>query len=94
MQPPPIDNSKTISPDALVTLCADTEASMNDWINAIVQFNQCEAKVVPVGENAKKDFQRIIKDEDEQYEEEKTNADDEQILEIGNSLGSVEDSVR
>ena len=89
------DNGKQdMSPDALMTLCADTQANMFEWIDAIENFNLCEVNKITVGENAKKDFERTIKDEDEQFEEEKTNADDEQILEIGNSLGNLEDDVR
>lgn len=37
---------------------------------------------------------RTIKDQDEDYEQERENASDEQILEIGNSLDSINDKVR
>lgn len=37
---------------------------------------------------------RTIRDQDEDYEQERENASDEQILEIGNSLDSINDKVR
>ena len=80
--------------DALVTLCADSEENMNGWMDAILSFHLCEVRQITVGETNIQDFTRTIKDEDEQYDEDKTNADDEQILEITNDLGNVEDSVR
>jgi len=38
---------------------------MFEWIDAIENFNLCEVNKITVGENAKKDFERTIKDEDE-----------------------------
>jgi len=39
-------------------------------------------------------FVRTIKDEDEEVEEQRKNADDEQILEISNSLNAIDDQVK
>ena len=88
------DGKQTMSDDALITMCADSEANMEGWMEAIQSFHLCEVRQITVGETNIQDFTRTIKDEDEQYDEDKTNADDEQILEISNGLGVVEDSVR
>lgn len=63
-------------------------------MNAIDNFHTCEVKVITTVDNQTTNFVRTIKDEDEEVEEQRNNADDEQILEISNSLNSIDDQVR
>ena len=79
--------------DVITSLCASDEYEMKSWMEAIDQFHNCEVKAVEIKKTST-DYIQKIKDEDEEVEQEKTNADDEQILEIGSTLDGVVDSIR
>lgn len=63
-------------------------------MSAIDTFHTCEVKVITTVETGATNFVKTIKDEDEEVEEQRNNADDEQILEISNSLNSIDDQVK
>lgn len=77
-----------------LTLCATLSSVRDSWANAINTFHNCEVKSLNVVKEDNKDFMKTIKDQDEDYEQERENASDEQILEIGGSLDSINDKVR
>lgn len=78
----------------LITLCSTISSGRDSWAKAINEFHNCEVKKINVIEESKDDFMKTIKDQDEDFEEERNNASDEQILEIGDSLDSINDKVR
>lgn len=78
----------------LVTLCASDEKEREAWMNAIDTFQSCEVREITTVATENPSFTKTIKDEDEETEEQRKNADDEQILEIGNSLDSIDDQVK
>lgn len=77
--------------NVLVTLCASDDKERQAWMNAIDNFHTCEVKVITTVANQSTNFVKNIKDEDEEVEEQRNNADDEQIDEISNSLNSIDD---
>lgn len=78
----------------VVTLCASDDAERQAWMHAIDTFQQCEVREITTVATEGPNFVKTIKDEDEEVEEQRNNADDEQILEISNSLNSIDDQVK
>lgn len=60
-----------------LTLCATLSAVRDSWANAINTFHNCEVKKLNVLAEDNKDFMKTIKDQDEDYEQERENASDE-----------------
>jgi len=75
----------------VVTLCASDDVERQAWMHAIDTFQQCEVREITTVATEGPNFVKTIKDEDEEVEEQRKNADDEQILEISNSLNSIDD---
>lgn len=63
-------------------------------MHAIDTFQNCEVRDITTVATEGPNFVKTIKDEDEEVEEQRKNADDEQILEISNSLNSIDDQVK
>lgn len=78
----------------VVTLCASDDAERQAWMHAIDTFQKCEVREITTVATEGPNFVRTIKDEDEEVEEQRKNADDEQILEISNSLNAIDDQVK
>lgn len=78
----------------VVTLCASDDSERQAWMHAIDTFQKCETREITTVATEGPNFVKTIKDEDEEVEEQRKNADDEQILEISNSLNSIDDQVK
>lgn len=61
----------------IVTLCSSDDAERQAWMHAIDTFQQCQVREVTTVASENPSFTKTIKDEDEEVEEQRKNADDE-----------------